>query len=143
MTLKNSILSLVLLSCLLWLPATGMAAEIMDTELTRLEQIFQQLAVNNEALLSELTISKQDLAQARQKLGESQQVLTMLQKQLLVLKTESVTARGELEQAQNSLQSTNKSLQVYENEMRRERSRLRLQRDIGFVLLIFSFVRQS
>ena len=107
---------------------------ITETELTRLEQIFSQLSVNNQALLTDLAASKQDLKAAQQKLATYQQELQLLQSQLLALRDESVKAQRELKEANNSLKKANESLDKYEAEVRSEIRSLTWQRN-GLVLV--------
>ena len=104
--------------------------QITDQELTRLEQIFQQLDENNRQLLSELSESQTDLTQARLKLEEYQRDLAALQNQLLELKAESTAARENLLTAQDLLQKANESLQAYEREVQSEIKGLKLQRGV-------------
>jgi septal ring factor EnvC (AmiA/AmiB activator) len=127
--IKNICMSLLLL-CLLLVPSIGMAAEITDQELTRLEQIFQQLEINNNRLLADLTQSKTDLTQARLNLAEYQKDLATLQAQLLTLKRESQEAKSNLLTAQSYLENANQSLKQYEREMKAERNRLKFERNL-------------
>lgn len=138
MTLKKSLLSLVCV-CLLLVSFSGTvlaqaAYRITEAELTRLEQIFNQLSMSNQALLNDLELSKQDLTTARQKLVSYQHELELLQTQLLTLKAESAKARNELEQANNSLKKANESLLKYEQEVQAEIKSLTWQRN-GLLLL--------
>lgn len=130
MILGKNIFTSLLLLCLLLLPSTGMAAEITDQELTRLEQIFQQLGINNNRLLADLTESKTDLTQARLKLAEYQADLQTLQTQLTLLRKESQEAKANLLTAQSYLEKANISLKQYEKEMSRERNRLKFERNL-------------
>lgn len=132
-------LFLSLLLCCVLVSFSGSASaqaeyRITETELTRLEQIFNQLESNNQALLTDLEISQQDLTTARQRLVSYQQELELLQKQLLTLKAESAKARSELEQANNLLGKASASLVKYEAEVRSEIKSLKWQRN-GLIVL--------
>ncbi len=113
---RKSICTLLLLLCLLLPSSIGMAAEITDQELTRLEQIFQQLEINNN--------------EQQQKLERASNLLTQSETQILLLNEKLRTAELSINQAQNSLQKANESLQAYEREMRKERSRLKFERNL-------------
>ena len=140
MTRKN-ILLLLLFTCLLLLSFSGSVSaayqtySITEPELTRLEQIFSQLSVNNRQLLNDLELSQQDLTTARQKLVSYQTELATLQAQLLTLKAESVKARTELEQANSSLRNAKESLTKYEREVNSEINSLKWQRT-GLIVLV-------
>ena len=145
MTLRKSLLSLVFV-CLLLVSLSGTVLaqaeyKITETELARLEQIFNQLWTNNQALLNDLELSKQDLTTAQQKLVNYQQELERLQTQLLTLKAESAKAQGELAQANNSLQKASESLHKYEQEVQTEIRLLKLQRNGLLVLGLILAVR--
>ena len=134
--MRKRLLLSVLFACLLVLVSAGTCSaqySLTDQELTRLEQIFQQLDENNRQLLIELSESKTDLQTARLKLGEYQQDLAALQNQLLTLKTELTAAKQNLLTAQDLLQKANKSLQAYEQEVQSEIRGLKLQRGILIV----------
>mgnify|MGYP003593233634 CR=1 FL=1 len=123
--------------CLLLLPVGICSAadyRITESDLTRLEQIFNQLSSNNQALLSDLAASKQDLTTAHQRLATYQQELQLLQNQLLALKEESTKARSELSQANVLLKMANESLDKYEAEVRSEIRSLTWQRN-GLILV--------
>ena len=138
MTLRKSLLSLVFV-CLLLVSLSGTVLaqaeyKITETELARLEQIFNQLWTNNQALLNDLELSKQDLTTAQQKLATYQQELQLLQSQLLVLRDESMKAQKELKEASYLLKKANESLNQYEQEVRSEIRSLTWQRN-GLVLV--------
>ena len=131
--MTEKLCSLLLVFCLLTLlPGACSAKEYQTTEaeLTRLEQIFDQLENNNKQLLADLKKSKTDLATARQKLEEYQQDLKTLQNQLQALKTESAQARIELETAQKLLEKVNQSFLEYEQEVKSEIKALKWQRGV-------------
>ena len=130
-----------LVCCLLLVSVPGIClAEatytIAEPELARLEQIFNQLQINNSQLLDELQASKTDLTAACQKLEEYQRELATLQVQLKQLKEESTTAKNDLEAAQNLLVKANQSLQKYEREVKAEGNKLKMERDIGYLLAV-------
>ena len=134
MTRVKNIFISALLFLLLLVPCTGLAHEITDQELTRLDQIFGQLEINNNALLNDLSQSKQDLSQARQKLEEYQKDLAELQTQLKLLRTESKEAKANLETAQSSLQKANQSLDKFVKEAKAEANKLRFERNLLFIV---------
>ncbi|MEN6411629.1 MAG: hypothetical protein ABFC84_02560 [Veillonellales bacterium] len=127
------------------LPAGICSAEatypITESALTRLDQIFDQLAINNNQLLTELQMSNQDLETAQRQLEEyqtklmqSQKELEELKAQLLTLKAESTQAKTSLQAVQTSLQKANESLNKYEKEVQSRETKLKIERDIGWVV---------
>lgn len=144
LSLIKKIVSLLLLCCLLALwPGTCLAADyrITDQELTKLEQIFNQLEQSNDKLLNELSLSQQDLKTAKVKLEEYQKDLAVLQTQLRQLREESTKARANLQQAQISLEKANESLNKFEKEARLENNRLRTQRNLGILAAVIMAFR--
>lgn len=106
--------------------------QITEAELTRLEQIFNQLEANNNQLLIDLEQSKQDLTLSRERLEQYQMDLALLQSQLLELRKESAKARTELEVAQSLFEKVNLSCK----QLEAEKSRLKWQRNLGYLLAL-------
>lgn len=104
--------------------------QMTEQELSRLETIFNQLEANNNALLTELSQSKQDLQTARQRLEQYRQDLQKLQAQLQELKEQSKLAKQELQTANNLLQKANEYLDQYAKEVKKEQTRLTWQRNL-------------
>ena len=111
---------------------------ITEPELTRLEQIFNQLESNNRQLLNDLETSRQDLTTAQQRLVSYQQELELLQKQLLALKAESTKARSDLEQANNLLRRAVESCK----QLEKEEQSLKMQRNISVLAAVLIVLRQ-
>jgi septal ring factor EnvC (AmiA/AmiB activator) len=114
MARKLVILSLLLLLCCV--PSIGMAAEITDQELTRLEAIFNQLESNNKT-------QETKLMRASELLKKSETQINLLNEKLSL-------AEQSISQAQNSLAKANQSLQAYEKEVKRERNKLKFERNL-------------
>jgi chromosome segregation ATPase len=94
-----------------------------------------QLSINNQKLLEQLNQSKQDLATA------SSQLAT-LKAQLVTLQTQTQLALQQQNQAQNSLKIANESFQKFEQEVKAENRKLKLQRDLGYLAAIaMAFVK--
>ena len=115
---------------------------ITETELTRLEQIFSQLSVNNQELLTDLEQSKQDLTTARQKLVSYQQELNQLQVQLTALQLELQLVRTDLQTANSSLKKANESLTKYEREVKNEIHALKMQRTILGATIAYLIIKK-
>ena len=109
--IKNICILSLLLS-LLWLPCTGLAAEITNQELTRLEQIFEQLEVNNN--------------EQSQRLERASSLLQTSETQINLLNEKLKQAEQSINQAQNSLAKANQSLNRYEKEV----NKIKWQRNI-------------
>ena len=126
---------LLLLSVLLcwWLfsaSATASASEMPEkqtvtvemAELDRLDSIFNQQQQLNGKLLNELTDSRTALLKSQAELKKAQQELRTLQLQLVELKALSVSQ-------ENSLQKVNESFRQYAAEQKKERLRIKAQRN--------------
>ena len=121
--LKTKKLLLLFLSCLLaWSllgsPATCSASgtyQITDQELTQLE-------TNLSKLQQISTTQRMESARLKEQLTKSEQGLQMLKSQL-------ATSTAQLLQAQNSLQNANQLLQEYEQEAKRQRLKIKAQRN--------------
>ena len=109
--IKNICILSLLLS-LLWLPCAGSAAEITDQELTRLDQIFEQLESNNN--------------EQSRKLGRASELLRKSETQINLLSEKLKQAEQSISQAQNSLVKANQSLDKYEKEV----NKIKWQRNI-------------
>ncbi len=142
MTAKRFI-SLLLCLLLLSSPVLCLAQSYTVTEpqLTRLEQIFQQLSSLNSQLTIELELSKQDLEKTQQLLLKYQQDLDKLQTQLLQSKNELTLARTDLKNSQDLLVKANQSLQTYEKQVKAEMLNLKIQRN-GFIVGMVYFAVQ-
>lgn len=110
--LRKSI-CILLVVCLLSLPATCFAANyrIPETELTRLEQIFNQLENNSKQLEQELK---------KQKI------------QLQTLNSQLIQAENSIQATQSSLQKANESLQ----QSAREVKKIKAQRTAAVVVAV-------
>ena len=126
---------LCFLSCLFawWLlggSVTASASEMPDpqtvtvevAELNRLDNIFSQLSQVNGKLQNELTDSKTALIKSQAELKRAQQELKQLQLQIATLKALSVNQ-------ENSLQKVNESFRQYAAEQKKERLRIKAQRN--------------
>jgi len=89
-------------------------------ELNRLDNIFSQLSQVNGKLQNELTDSKTALIKSQAELKRAQQELKQLQ--IATLKSLSVNQ-------ENLLQKANKSFEEYAIEAKRERLRIKAQRN--------------
>lgn len=144
MTREKWLLSLLLCCFVLVLPIGSVSAayQITEPELTRLEQIFSQLSVNNQELLTDLEQSKQDLTTARQKLVSYQQELNQLQVQLTALQLELQLVRTDLQTANSSLKKANESLTKYEREVKNEIHALKMQRTILGATIAYLIIKK-
>ena len=135
---RRSLLLLLFAYCVLVSFSGSVSAQhiyqVTESELTQLEQIFNQLSGNNQTLLTDFEESSQDLTTDRQKLVSYQQELATLQKQLLMLKSESTKVRSELEQANSLLIRAGESWRKYEREARSDIKSLTWQRN-GLIAL--------
>ena len=95
---------------------------ITVAELDRLDSIFSQLSQDNGKLLNELTDSRTALLKSQAELKAAQQELKRLQLQLAELKALSVNQ-------ESSLQKANELLAQYAAEAKRERLRIKAQRN--------------
>ena len=140
----KKLFTFVLLFCLSVLPAAGYCSDavypITETELTRLDQIFNQLSSNNQQLLQQLAASKLDLETSRQQLLTYQKELEALQTQLTQLRNELGTAKTQLEAAQNSLQRANESFEQYNKEVQLQIKSLKWQRNALAIATLAAFV---
>ena len=91
-------------------------------ELDRLDSIFNQQQQLNGKLLNELTDSRTALLKSQAELKKAQQELRTLQPQLAELKALSVSQ-------ENSLQKVNESFRQYAAEQKKERLRIKAQRN--------------
>lgn len=122
----------VLLSLWLLVVSSGISAaqtmEIQDNEVMRLEQIFNQLATNNEQQQNELEQSKQDLLESKRLTAD--------------LLTATKEAKISMVAAQASLEKANLSLNQYEKETKREITKLKMERNLSILLAVFAFVKR-
>ena len=109
--IKNICILSLLLS-LLWLPCTGLAAEITNQELTRLEQIFDQLEQSNN--------------EQSQRSERASSLLMKSENQINLLSVKLKQAEQSISQAQNSLAKASQSLDKYEKEV----NKIKWQRNI-------------
>ena len=129
---KLLLLFLSLLFCwwLFFAPVTCSASGTPDpqtvtlevAELNRLDSIFSQLSQVNGKLQNELTDSKTALIKSQAELKRAQQELKQLQLQIATLKALSVNQ-------ENSLQKVNESFRQYAAEQKKERLRIKAQRN--------------
>ena len=91
-------------------------------ELDRLDSIFNQQQQLNGKLLNELTDSRTALLKSQAELKKAQQELRTLQLQLAEPKALSVSQ-------ENSLQKVNESFRQYAAEQKKERLRIKAQRN--------------
>jgi septal ring factor EnvC (AmiA/AmiB activator) len=138
-------LFLLLLACWFWaVPCTLQAAyyQMTEAELTRLEQIFQQLKINNNQLLTDLTKSRQNLTETQEALEKYQKDLTALEMDLLKLKTELIQARTDLETAKTSLEKANQSLEQDASEVKSKIRSLKFQRNAGYAAALLVLIKK-
>ena len=140
---RFAFLLLLLFSSLLLVPGTTSASETQQrqtatvemTELDRLDSIFSQLSQANGKLQNELTDSRAELLKSQEALKKAQQELRMLQLQIAELKALS-------ENQENSLQKVNESFKQYAAETKRQRVKIKAQRNMwatAFVLACVGF----
>ena len=144
--LKMKKLLLLFLSCLLcwWLLGASASCSASTTpepqtvavevsELNRLDNIFSQLSQVNGRLQNELTDSKTALIKSQAELKQAQQELQKLQLQIAMLKSLS-------ESQENLLQKANKSFEEYAAEQKKERMKIKAQRNAWAVAAIATCV---
>ena len=131
-TKKLLLLLLSLLFCwwLFFAPGTASASGTPEkqtvtvemAELDRLDSIFNQQQQLNGKLLNELTDSRTALLKSQAELKKAQQELRTLHLQMAELKALSVSQ-------ENSLQKVNESFRQYAAEQKKERLRIKAQRN--------------
>ena len=144
--LKTTRLLLLFLLCLFawWLlggSVTASASEMPDpqtvtvevAELNRLDSIFSQLSQRNGKLQNELTDSNTELIKSKEALKRAQQELMQLRIQIAALKSLSVNQ-------ENLLQKANKSFEEYAAEQKKERMKIKAQRNAWAVAAIATCV---
>ena len=144
--LKTKRLLLLFLLCLFawWLlggSVTASASEMPDpqtvtvevAELNRLDSIFSQLSQRNGKLQNELTDSNTELIKSKEALKRAQQELMQLRIQIAALKSLSVNQ-------ENLLQKANKSFEEYAAEQKKERMKIKAQRNAWAVAAIATCV---
>lgn len=102
-------------------------------ELNRLDSIFNQLSQVNGKLQNELTDSKTALIKSQAELKQAQQELKQLQLQLATLKALSVIQ-------ENSLQKVNESFKEYAVEQKKERMKIKAQRNAWAVAAVIACI---
>ncbi len=133
--MKRSIWLLLALSLWLWAgPCSAQPYSVTEAELTRLEEIFNQLEMHNKALMASLTASKQDLTEQQAKVLRYQQGLEQLQQDLVMYRNEITKARLDLATSKASLERANQSLVTYEKEMKRKVRVVSQQRNIAWLV---------
>lgn len=144
--LKTKKLLLLFLSCLLawWLlgasvtclasaPEEPQTATVEMTELNRLDSIFSQLSQVNGKLQNELTDSRTELTKSQEALKKARQELMQLQLQIATLKALSVNQ-------ENSLQKVNESFKQYAEEKKKERIKIKAQRNAWAVAALVACI---
>ena len=144
--LKTKKLLLLFLSCLLawWLlgasvtclasaPEEPQTATVEMTELNRLDSIFSQLSQVNGKLQNELTDSRTELTKSQEALKKARQELMQLQLQIATLKALSVNQ-------ENSLQKVNESFKQYAEEKKKERIKIKAQRNAWAVATLVACI---
>lgn len=133
--MKTRLISL-LLCWLLLLPTTCGAASYQATtqDLTRLDQIFNELRTNNAILMQDSTKSALDLIEASKQLKQSQRELQELKELLMRLQAESIAAKAELKQASDSLARANSELNQFASEQKTAQARLKTERTLWQVV---------
>ena len=140
---KLLLLVLSLLFCF-WLFAGSATASASGTpdpqtvtmemaELNRLNSIFSQLSQVNGKLQNELTDSKAELLKSQEALKKAQQELKQLQLQIATLKALSVNQ-------ENSLQKVNESFKQYAEEKKKERIKIKAQRNAWAVAALVACI---
>lgn len=132
---------LVFLLSVSWGGSCFAAYTMTEAELTRLEEIFAELKINNRALQAGLAASKLDLITAQTKLAESEQQLETLQTQLTQLREESSKAKAESIEAQTLLTKANQSLDRYEREVKQKINKLTWQRNVLVIGILAAAVK--
>ena len=115
-----------------------MTYQITQEELTRLDEIFNQLSINNQKLLNDLEMSKKDSEEVRLQLVQYQRDLIVVQNDLLKWKEDCRIAKTELQIANDSLEKVSQSLKRFE----KDHKRIKLQRDLLAVGLVAVLVKK-
>jgi chromosome segregation ATPase len=112
-----------------------------ETELTRLQQICNQLDQLNSQLSAQLTNSKASLQELTQQLNSYRTQISDLAIQLQNLQQESNLLKEQLLTVQNSLQSAEESFKEYETKVNAQIKKLVWQRNLavlaGILIAIF------
>lgn len=111
--------------------------QITSEELTRLDEIFNQLSINNQKLLNDLELSKKDSEEVRLQLVQYQRDLIVVQNDLLKWKEDCRIAKTELQIANDSLEKVSQSLK----QLEKDHKRIKLQRDLLAVGLVAVLVK--
>ena len=106
---------------------------ITEEELTLLEQNLSELSNVNDGQREKLTTLQETLKASETRLAESEKNSRMLSVKLDWLSKE-------LTEQASSLENANRLLQEYEQEEQRTRSRLKRQRNIGYVLAAIAVI---
>ena len=112
--------------------------QITSEELTRLDEIFNQLSINNQKLLNDLEMSRKDSEEVRLQLVQYQKDLIVVQNDLLKWKEDCRIAKTELQIANDSLETVSQSLKRFE----KDHKRIKLQRDLLAVGLVAVLVKK-
>ena len=115
-----------------------MTYQITREELTRLDEIFNQLSINNQKLLNDLQASKKDSEEVRQQLVQYQKDLIIVQQDLLKWRADCQIAKTEIQIANDSLQKVSQSLK----QLEREQKKIKLQRDLLAVGIVAVLVKK-
>ena len=107
--------------------------EISETELAQLEENLSELSSVNSEQREKLTSLQEMLSSSETRLKLSETTSAMLSARLELLSKE-LTAQ------KSSLESANRLLQEFEQEERRTKSRLKRQRNIGYVLAAIAVI---
>lgn len=123
------------LALLLALPVASYASEktyqVTDTELGKLEDNLNQLQKVNEEQKKNSETLKTELTASQSKLKKAETESVRLSEQLTGLKKTAIEQEALLEKA-------NQSLAEYAKEEKKEKERLRLQRDLGWGVAILA-----
>ena len=103
------------------------------SELNRLDSIFSQLSQVNGKLQNELTDSRTELTKSQEALKKARQELMQLQLQIATLKALSVNQ-------ENSLQKVNESFKQYAEEKKKERIKIKAQRNAWAVAALVACI---
>ena len=116
----------ILLCLLLLLPPSAFAYTITESELTRLEQIFDQLSNDNQRLQANSNQSAWDWQEVKNQLTESKAELIQLRLQLTMAQNSTAIALNESKAAQALLQKERQ----YVKKLEKENKRLKLERNL-------------
>lgn len=123
------------LALLLALPVASYASEktyqVTETELGELEDNLNQLQKVNEEQKKNSETLKTELTESQTKLRKAETESVRLSEQLIGLKKTAIEQEALLEKA-------NQSLAEYAKEEKKEKERLRLQRDLGWGVAILA-----